>query len=461
MMKKILIFLCLMFAFYLSHSQSINITSGYADGTFTKGKKVYILANGDPTGYVFDKWTGNVKVADSFSVSTSFTMPSTNVKLTATYKTAPVLTPVITTINGSTVYYYFPSGTIKGLITFYHGSGGSADNWFTDEFEKVFLQYAVNEGYGVFATESKDRANKVWDISGPGSVDVQNMSVMFSTLISNGLITSSTPIFGVGMSDGSVFCSMIAALDNFSANALYCESGDNQYIKTTKSPTEWCISNEDTTIVADMMSEAQSNYQLLKGRGIATQFLTHYATPVFPNIFCQQQSFDSVMSRTVYNELKAGGVLNSNDFITVDPLKMSTWKSLVDKSFSSKINYIQGELTAAAAEHRFHNYFEHKTIKFFDNHLAKIPAVLQAPLPSNDNTLSVYPDPANSYFNLQSTSVITTISVFNSGGKQVKQFLPNSAIGQFPSADLPNGVYYLQLTDANGKINYRKLLVNH
>jgi hypothetical protein len=464
-MKRIILFLTALIIFSQTYCQSIKISSGYAEGNVAKGQKIYILANRCPTGTVFDHWTStNAALADSFSICTSFTMTGKKVTLTALYKPASVWSPVIDTINGSTVYYYFPPGKIKGLITFYHGSGGSANNWFTDEFEVPFLQYAVEEGYAVFATESKNRVAKQWDLSGPNSVDILNMSVMFSTLRSRGLTKKGTKIFGVGMSDGSNFCSLISDIDSFSASALYCAAGQAKNIQKTTAPTEWCISNDDTTLSANMMTQAQNNYQTLSNRGIDAQFLIHYANPVFPTIFAQQQSFDSLDSWNVYNGLKSGGMLNDSDFIVVDPLKVKPWERYVPAAYSSKDNFIQGELVAAAAEHRFHNYFEYETLQFFDNHTPiKKTTVLQQPTATSSSAfkISVYPNPADNYFNFQSTSIVNSITVLNAIGKIVKQIAPESMTGEFSCSDLSGGIYFMTLKDENGNVASQKILIHH
>lgn len=461
-MKKILFVFAAIIAFLNSYSQSVKITGGSSDGELVKNQKIFILANRCLTGTVFDHWKGNVTLADSFSILTSFTMPVKNVILTALFKPANVWSPVIDSINGSLVYYYFPQGPIKGLITFYHGSGGRASNWFTDEFEQPFLQYAVEEGYAVFSTESKDRISGRWDLAGSNSVDVINMGVMFSTLKKRGLIKKDTKIFGVGMSDGSSFCSMIAQLDSFAASALYCASGQVKSIQKTTSPTQWCMSNEDTTMSANMMSQAQGNYQILVDRGIAAQFLIHYANPVFPAIFAQQKNFDWHDSWNIYNSLKSAGMLNSRDFISIDPLKIKPWEKFVPDEYSSKDNFIQGQLVAAAAEHRFHNYFEHKTIQFFDNHAGGVSAVLKQRV-NNELPLqvSVFPNPATDKFTIESTSIIRSITVFNTGGKTIQQVFPNSMYYQFSCSDLSKGIYFAEIMDENGNISKQKVLVLH
>ena len=69
----------------------VTVTSGsaapYAD--VAPGTKVTLTANAPETGKVFDKWVvleGNVTLADATKATTTFTMPSHNVTVAATYK---------------------------------------------------------------------------------------------------------------------------------------------------------------------------------------------------------------------------------------------------------------------------------------------------------------------------------------------------------------------------------------
>lgn len=69
---------------------TLTVTNGTGSGNYTAGRAVTITANAAPTGQVFNAWTGSTAyVAGINSPSTTVTMPSAAVTLTATYKTAP------------------------------------------------------------------------------------------------------------------------------------------------------------------------------------------------------------------------------------------------------------------------------------------------------------------------------------------------------------------------------------
>ena len=78
------------FQLTLGASYEVTVKNGTVDkSVVNSGETVTITARVAPEGKVFDKWevnTGAVTLADPTATSTTFTMPSENVKVTATYK---------------------------------------------------------------------------------------------------------------------------------------------------------------------------------------------------------------------------------------------------------------------------------------------------------------------------------------------------------------------------------------
>ena len=69
--------------------------NGVASGTFAPGVTVTLVAGAAPAGQYFKQWTGGAPVANAFASTTSFTMPSSNLTVAATFYTpAPVPQPV-------------------------------------------------------------------------------------------------------------------------------------------------------------------------------------------------------------------------------------------------------------------------------------------------------------------------------------------------------------------------------
>jgi len=209
-----------------------------------------------------------------------------------------------------------------------------------------------------------------------------------------------------------------------------------------------------------MMELAQNNYELLKNRGIDAQFLVHPATPVFPLLMWHAWGLDSVDSKIIYSSLKESNTLDEHDFITVNPLNQNQWQDKIPSGYSENINNIGGELTVAAAEHRFHNYFEYETLTFFDkynNAGSKSTSVNDPSILEN----KLYPNPATDYFYVQSKTAISIVKIYSSAGSLIKQFSPGKTTAQFSCSDLANGIYLVQLKDIHGNTASEKLIVKH
>lgn len=81
---------------------TLTVNSGSGDGSYTNGTVVPISANSPPSGQTFDVWTGDTAyVANVNSSSTTVTMPSGPVTVTATYKTLSFDYYTLTVNSGS------------------------------------------------------------------------------------------------------------------------------------------------------------------------------------------------------------------------------------------------------------------------------------------------------------------------------------------------------------------------
>lgn len=80
----------------------LTVVSGTGGGTYAVGAQVPITANPPVQGKLFDKWTtsNGGSFEDANSASTTFTMPSNPVTITATYKDEPIETYTLT-VKGS------------------------------------------------------------------------------------------------------------------------------------------------------------------------------------------------------------------------------------------------------------------------------------------------------------------------------------------------------------------------
>ena len=349
---------------------TLTVNNGDGSGTFTSGDTAYIFSNPTTATQVFDKWTGDVAaLANPNEWRTTLTMPSTNINVTATYKTISPINFTNVVINGSQVYYYVPA-TYRGIIIPFHGAGGNATGWVgplgNDNFE--FCRYAIANGYAVVVTESKDRVNKLWDSSGVNSIDITNIDAIISSLQSSGVIASGKPFYGVGMSQGSGFLSLISFVKNYKAASLYCLGGIDQVFNTSTIPTIWNMAQKDITEDPNRLTTANANFQKLQGRTIPSAYYVNQPNPLLANRLTVVPGIDSSGSIAIINAFKNVGYIDAKNFVTIDPRVSQAWYSSVQAPYNTAafVPKIEEVLYIAFTQHKFYKDSNYRTIAFFN-----------------------------------------------------------------------------------------------
>jgi predicted esterase len=115
-----------------------------------------------------------------------------------------------TTFEGFPVISYVPENP-RGLVFLFHGTGGSAS--FADRVETTnVLNRLVAQGYGFVSTSSTERTgNRRWLVTDPSlttNPDLARLLRLRAHLISTTPVEASTPLLGVGMSNGARFVTL-------------------------------------------------------------------------------------------------------------------------------------------------------------------------------------------------------------------------------------------------------------
>jgi dienelactone hydrolase len=428
---------------------TLTVQNGYGSGTYKAGDSVFVWANPNPRGTVFDKWTGSTETMRyPLEYRSTLIMPARNTSIQATYRSAPVWTAASGTRMGTEFYYYAPPN-YKGVVTFFHGAGGNARGWVdTNNAEsRNFAEYAVAAGYAVLATESQNRTNKTWVVNtATNNPDFNNVFAIFDDLVSQGVFKRTDKLFGVGMSQGSGFTSIITAANptRYAAAALYCVPGQAQAIAVTTVPSMWCMARNDTSEVFTRVADAKANYDVLVRRGIPTEFNVNEGSPVFPLRFWRILGIDSAGSRVAYNSFKAEGLLDARDFLTIDPRVSDVWKQVIPQQYRQLQGGFEDQLFAAFAQHKFYSDLNNKTITFF-NRQRSMTNVVETVL----NAVKIFPNPASNLVFVQGMEGASMITLTNVLGQTVMTL----SDGQLPTllnvSSLPSGIYVLRMQAQN------------
>jgi len=74
------------------------------------------------------------------------------------------------------------------------------------------------------------------------------------------------------------------------------------------------------------------------------------------------------------------------------------------------------------------------------------------PIASAAKQLMVYPNPATNFIMLKNSTGVKEVRIFNLIGRQVASFTDVAKGQSYPVADLPNGMYLVQLIDVSNDI---------
>jgi len=345
----------------------VRVIHGSGSGSYHVGSTIYIWANPSNPGWSFDSWKGDTEeFPDIRSMHVTLVMPSRDLWVKATYKQIPLWQAEYEVIAGRDVYYYFPPVS-KGIILFFHGSGGDAREW-TDlgAERRYFYDEAIAEGYTIIAINSIDRVNKEWEVGLPVETnpDIQGVSSILDVFRSRGQIKDTTSIYGIGMSRGGRFATIAGYALRMKAVAMMVANSVEEMISVSTVPMMWCLAQHDVIIERD---QAFADYQQLKKRGVDTDFYVHSSTPLYPFYFVITNGIDYAGSAQFLADLKDHGFLDENNFLIENP-RFSNWQTFA-ADYSEEIRLdIQDRLYVAYGEHAFYSDCDHRILDFFNAH---------------------------------------------------------------------------------------------
>ena len=275
----------------LPPAYTLTVINGFGSGQYPAGSTVHVWANPYTQGWTFDTWRGDTQpLPDIRSMHATMLMPAQDVQIAASYKQIPVWSASQANISGRAVYYFFPPSGYKGVIVFFHGSGGDAREWANLGMERRhFFDDAIADGYAILAIDSADRVNKQWDLnpSPASNSDLGAVEAILTAFRADGQMSAATPVYGVGMSQGGRFATLAGYTLNMNASAIWVGAGHEQIMEITNVPTMWCLADHDPIIDRE---EAHAQYSQLLDRGVDALFYIHSPAPLYP-LYVSSQYF--------------------------------------------------------------------------------------------------------------------------------------------------------------------------
>lgn len=331
---------------------------------------------------IFDQWTGATELlADVWAKDTTLVMPANDVTITAQFKDVPRW-------ELPRIMSYFPENPV-GVLYLLHGTGGSLA-YLLSSLEVVrFVDQAKSRRFAVVMIESYDRKECSWDtthLNITENIDMQRLAEVHKQLSERGKILPGCPVYCVGISQGGVFASIVAAQAgvgalpfNVKAMAAYISPGNREAMTTTLTPTIFFMAQNDDIIDNSLVL---SNFDLLISRDIATQVWTLEPTPVNPDKFWGIQGLSQTDSQTLQSQLKVSGMLDLQDCILNTAFQdlnsdgMPDWMASIPVEYDGFLTEINNQLLVAHAGHTFFSNLNDKTFTFFAN-----PTTIISPSP--------------------------------------------------------------------------------
>ena len=359
----------------------VTVNAGGGDGSYPANTIVAIVADPPAAGQIFDRWTGDTSaLADPTSAETFLTVPARAVTVTASYRSAPGWTSTrVTSFNssGASLEYYIPPSP-RGLIFNFHGAGGNGNAWFTKVQYREWLNDAVSSGYGVVALDSVDRVNRQWSntFSLTANPDMVNLVAAIQRFTADGLISSQTPLYFMGHSNGGAMAPRAAAL-LASASPAYpvgaaassCASVTTAIANATTVPQFWLLQSLDSTIGTSGNADATTNFTGMLSRGVVAQMAVARPVPVTAERIAALSviypGYTKDDAATAFAALKSNGYLDANGYVARLPATVAEFTSALPAAQSAYATDVNDQLRVCFGEHEFNASARRRVLAFF------------------------------------------------------------------------------------------------
>jgi hypothetical protein len=462
-----------------SKEYQLEVINGYGSGKFNEGDTVYVYCKELLNNETLNTWISDKPdlkfLSDNRELWTKFTMPSSNVKITAVLNN---LLPddflkyesIKGLINYKNVYYSLDPNN-KGIVFLFHGGGGSAKNLIGNEnYDKYYIaKCLVANDFGIVITESEETTiHEDTDNSGlftwqalpydkQTNPDYANFVFIMDYLSQKGIVNKNAPWFSFGMSNGGGFSGHFSYVFNCNAAAIYAASSQKQLVEKTKVPYFYLLMPNDEALREGGNKDAERNHEILKSRGVPTELYYAELMPLYPEYFLRSEGIVTNESKLIFEELKINNVLNSKN-ILIKPLSEiqeeliknpKKWPVINSLSKSEK-GQISSLLNIAYGGHELNSNYVARTKEFFERFLLTNSVLSEG---NNLEELIISPNPASDYIEIYLDKVILSeaknpVKIYNTFGECVIDLTPTPLQKgeglRINISHLPVGIYFLK-----------------
>jgi len=469
----------------------VDVDNGYGSGDYAPGDTVHIWGDLLPETMVFDQWTGDTTLLENTNEwHTILVMPNYDLEFHAVQETVGEIDFVYESIPGvenpKNVYYHFPEDP-EGIIFFFHGGNGNAEEIKNRVEVNQFLQDAKVDNFGFIITESEERTLNDANVDGVTpwelnpwtleNIDIGNIHALIDTFVSRNSFNEETPIFSIGVSNGGNFASVVAYALGLNAAAMYSAQGNPpELYQVTTTPTLFCPAKYDPAIGGGNWG-AVMNYDTLQARGIPSIFFELDRSPAYPERFARIPNIDEEFSSDIFDEFQSLSFIDENNFFNVMDDSITSLFMENPDDFPDlgeleieTVRHVMDQIKVMTADHSFYSNHNKRTLAFFRNHMDQLSIDSNKNFPDDFVLYPAYPNPFN-----PTTMIRYNISVgdanlrplqltlYDITGRLVEtlinqQLEPGVHEIQWDAKNLPSGLYFIQLQSGT-KIQTQKLIL--
>jgi len=365
----------------MSNVRKVIIKTGKSLKIDIRGESVFSLSSSPDPLNVFLR-LGSERLCTAFGGEVNFRMNDRYIakKADTAWGCDPIVPSVTftdSTFQGFNVVSYIPPNPVAVAFIF-HGTGGGAA--FARKINTVeTLNELIERGYGFVSTESTDRTNLLrWDASDPSMVtnpDLARLAALHDDAIAQGLIQATTPLVGIGMSNGSRFVTLWAT--SFSNNgrpvaAITAAMGTIAQPVVDQGgltiPTVFIMAENDTTISNDSFLQDFNDTQ---AAGVPAVLYQSLETPLTANRFLRVPGVDSPLAQQLFDAGVATGIWDSSGqrIVTMAEVPALFDTLVVPPAAIPMSTDLESEAKVVLGRHHYTGRFSREIADFFDAHL--------------------------------------------------------------------------------------------
>ncbi|MFK7976052.1 MAG: hypothetical protein AB8C02_07935 [Halioglobus sp.] len=279
-----------------------------------------------------------------------------------------------TQFEGFAVFSVIPENPV-GIVYLFHGTGGSAN--VALKIEPIDQTNELLErGYGWIATESTQRTgNKRWDVfdaSITSNPDLARLERLHAHVVANTAVSSTTPIFGIGMSNGARMVTLfgqVFADNGYPVGAVAPFMGKAApFVQASgglRVPGFWVNATNDALVdPALVVADQQASAAL----GIPAVLFTKLEEPMLPFRFTRIPAVDPTEAVAIWETLIATQVWDAqgNRVTDVETMVAALEGISAPPGTGALPTQIGDQIGAMLAFHEFTSAFRIYLADFFD-----------------------------------------------------------------------------------------------